>query len=91
VKGEVYSLFASAGERGVTPPEVRALEIWEVAAFFGVGLDRSGNDDPTASVVGKRFSEGGIDPNVLNRARRAMGQDAPDVELRSYHYRMGVL
>lgn len=67
------------------------MEIWEIAAMFGVGLDRGGNDDPTAAMAGKRFSEGGIDPNVLNRARRAMGIDAPDVELRSYHYRYGVL
>jgi hypothetical protein len=59
--------------------------------MFGVGLERGGNDDPTAELVGKRFSEGGIDPNVLNRARRAMGIDAPDVEIRSFHPRMGVL
>jgi hypothetical protein len=59
--------------------------------MFGVGLERSGNEDPTAGIVGKRFSEGGIDPNVLNRARRAMGQEAPDVELPSYHYQYGKL
>lgn len=56
--------------------------------MFGVGLDDG--DEPVDS-MGRRFSEGGIDPNVINRARRAMGVDAPDVEIRSYHPRLGTL
>lgn len=59
--------------------------------MFGLLLDRASTEDPASAFMGKRFSEGGLDPNVLNRARRAMGQDAPDVEVRSYHYRYGIL
>lgn len=69
---------------------MRKLEIWEVAAFFGVGWDEDGDEvDPATGQ--KRFSEGGLDPNVINRARRAMGHDAPDVEIRSYHPEYGFL
>jgi hypothetical protein len=88
--GELYPIYAAGGSRNVTPREIDLLEIWEVAAMFGVGLD-DGDDDPSTAVAGKRFSEGGIDPNVINRARRAMGYDAPDVEIRSYHPDWGVL
>lgn len=90
VMGELYPIYAAAGSRNVTARGVDLLEIWEVAAMFGVGLD-DGETDPASMVGGKRFSEGGLDPNVINRAKRAMGYDAPDVEIRSYHPEFGVL
>jgi hypothetical protein len=90
--GELVPLYAAAGERGVSPVELDLLEIWEVAAFFGIGLrtaDEGGFAPGAPRIV--PYSQGGQDPNLAARIARAQGQDVPDVIVSSYHPRMGVL
>lgn len=92
VRGEFIPLYAAAGQRGITPMEVDCMEVWQFAAMCGVGiLDTPGNPNPgetraraanLAPGVGD-MRQGWIDPNVLQRAKRHMGMDAPDIELGS--------
>lgn len=66
------------------------MEIWEVAAFFGVGMEEDAQSVNGAPRV-VPYSQGGQDPNLAARIARAQGRDAPDVIVSSYHPRMGRL
>lgn len=75
---------------GFSPPQVDALEVWEVAASLGVGLyKKDDEDDAPREIV--PYSKGGRDPNLTRRIRRGLGYDDPDIEVASYHPRMGRL
>lgn len=85
--GELIPIYHAAGRLHIDPLTVDALEIWQVAAMFGVDLDGD-EDGHLPSGVGD-MRRGWIDPNVLQRARRAMGQAAPDIPLRGFHPERG--
>ena len=92
VRGELIPIYSAAGARNVTPAELDLLEVWEVAAFFGIGLrdeDEGGFAPGAPKIV--PFSQGGVDPNLAVRIARHLGQDVPDVQTTSYHPRLGVL
>lgn len=77
MKGELIPLYATAAKLNVPPPVLNECELWEIAAMFGVGLDETGNAE-------RRFSEGGVDPNLAARIARGRGEEAAWVEVRSY-------
>ena len=85
--GELIPIYHAAGKMHVPPPVVDTMEIWQVAAMFGVDLDGD-EDGHLPSGVGD-MRRGWIDPNVLQRARRHMGQVAPDIPIRGFHPERG--
>ena len=89
VRGELVPIYHAGARLGFTPRDLDEMELWEVAAVFGVGLD--GPDDGALPDGVGDMRRGWIDPNVLQRARRRMGREAPDIELGSYHPDLGVL
>jgi hypothetical protein len=90
VKGEIAPIYAEAAKIHVTPPELDLCEIWQIASMFAVDLYLHDHSDDMPAGVGD-MRQGWIDPNVINRAKRAMGHDAPDVKLGGYHPDLGVL
>lgn len=92
VEGELIPIYAAGGRLGVSPVEMDLLEIWEVAAMFGVGMqtaEEGGFGNQAPRIV--PYSQGGQDPNLAARIARHLGEDVPDVVVSSYHPRLGVL